>query len=195
MDSCFKSISDEQEIQCCSTYNNIMIFEDLKKQKEDFINMEFDSDTNAKYKEVKKGKNSNKTYSTAHRSNVEAQLEEADTMDDNKILEKYLDKVDQDRRDMEIRLTQDRRESEKRIEEQRRLSEERMESRFNEVMNSWQKTNDKIDITYNRLENKVDSSVKGMEDKLDNTYKWIIGTCIATIIGIAAMVISVIMSK
>lgn len=129
------------------------------------------------------------------KSEVAFTREEADTMDDNKILEKYLDKVDQDRRDVEIKIIQDRRESEKRIEEQRRLSEERMENRFNEVMNSWQKTNDKIDITYNRLENKLDSSVKGMEDKLDNTYKWIIGTCIATIIGIAAMVISVIMGK
>ncbi|HCL4578486.1 TPA: hypothetical protein N2D80_003178 [Clostridium botulinum] len=123
------------------------------------------------------------------------------TMDDNKILEKYLDKVDQDRRDVEIRIIQDRRESEKRIEEQRKLSEERIENRFNKVMDSLEKTNNKIDSQIEFIRTKLDTSVEKIDTKvdekltqIDTKYEslkwWILGTCLATILAIGAMLYS-----
>lgn len=105
---------------------------------------------------------------------------EVELMDDNDALEKYLDKVDQDRRDQEERLSKNMNLMEQRITEERRLSEERMEKRFNQVMSSIEKTNDKIDEKVSRI-----------EDKIDNTNKWIIGTCIATILAVAAIAASV----
>lgn len=104
-------------------------------------------------------------------------------MDENQILEKYMDKVDQDRRDqeqrlsnsiqsMEQRLNEDRKLMEQRIVEERRLSEDRMEKRFNETMEALKETN----------------------KKMDSTNKWITGTCIATIIGIAAMAVTIVVA-
>lgn len=105
---------------------------------------------------------------------------EEDIMDDNKLLEKYMDKIDQDRRDTEKRISdsierfenkvvQDRKESEARIEKRISEAEHRIENRFNSTMDSVEKLNDKI----------------------ENTNKWIIGTCIATILAVAAIAASV----
>ncbi|MBY6931692.1 hypothetical protein [Clostridium botulinum] len=123
---------------------------------------------------------------------------EAIDMDDNKIIEKYMDKIDQDRREqeqrlsnniqsMENRLFEDRKLMEQRITEERRLSEERMEKRFNETMESIKNTNHKIDS----LENKLDDKTDKMLEKVDSTNKWIMGTCIATILAVAAIAASV----
>ncbi|MCR1962970.1 hypothetical protein NSA28_04970 [Clostridium perfringens] len=115
-------------------------------------------------------------------------------MDENKILEKYLDKIDKDRREQEERLSKNIELSEKRVHDERielerriiedsKAREERMEKRFTEVMNSLEKTNTKID-------EKIDK----MSEKIDNTNKWIVGLCISTIIGIAAIVVTVIVA-
>ncbi|MBZ9690900.1 hypothetical protein [Clostridium sp. M14] len=123
--------------------------------------------------------------------------EEAIDMDDNKIIEKYMDKIDQDRREqeqrlsnniqsMENRLFEDRKLMEQRITEERRLSEERMEKRFNEAIESIKNTNHKIDS----LENKLDDKTDKMLEKVDSTNKWIMGTCIATILAVAAIAVS-----
>lgn len=106
------------------------------------------------------------------------------TMDENRILEKYMDKIDQDRRDQEERLSNNIKLMENRITEERRLSEERMEKRFNKAMESLEKTNDKIENLESNL-----------TEKIDSTNKWIIGTCLATILGIAALVLTVIVTK
>ncbi|MDB2073352.1 hypothetical protein ABHA39_16285 [Clostridium paraputrificum] len=102
------------------------------------------------------------------------------SMDENKILEKFIDNMNIDRREQEKRLSKNMELMEKRLELDRRLSEERLDAKFKETMDAIRATNDKIDDKVTRLEN-----------KLDGNLKWIIGTCLATILGIAAMVVTV----
>ena len=120
--------------------------------------------------------------------------EEVFNMDENKILEKYLDKIDKDRREQEERLSRNIELSEKRIHDERielekrviedsKSREERMEKRFMEVMNSLEKINSKMD-------EKIDK----MSEKIDSTNKWITGLCISTIVGIAAIVVTVVIA-
>lgn len=120
--------------------------------------------------------------------------EEVFNMDENKILEKYLDKIDKDRREQEERLSRnielyekrihdERIELEKRVIEDSKSREERMEKRFMEVMNSLEKINSKMD-------EKIDK----MSEKIDSTNKWITGLCISTIVGIAAIVVTVVIA-
>lgn len=108
-------------------------------------------------------------------------------MDENKLLEKYLDKVDQDRRDQELRLNSNMEKMEERLSKERIASEERLEKLFSMTMESIKETNDKID----KINEKIDSKVELMYQKLDDTNKWIIGTCIATILAVAAIAASV----
>lgn len=44
------------------------------------------------------------------------------------------------------------------------------------------------------LNNKIDSSIDSINEKIDSTNKWIIGLAISTILGIAAMVLTVILT-
>ena len=102
------------------------------------------------------------------------------TMNSDDLLKNYMDKVDQDRRDQETRLTQSMQLMEQRITEERRLSEERMEKKFNETMQSIKDTNSNIDSKFDKL-----------ESKYENLKWWIMATCLATIVGIAAIAASV----
>lgn len=102
------------------------------------------------------------------------------TMNNDDLLKNYMDKVDQDRRDQETRLTQSMQLMEQRITEERRLSEERMEKKFNETMQSIKDTNSNIDSKFDKL-----------ESKYENLKWWIMATCLATIVGIAAIAASV----
>lgn len=119
-------------------------------------------------------------------------------MDENRLLEKYLDKVDQDRRDQELRLNSNMEKLEERLSKERIASEERLENLFKMTMESIKDTNDKIDKIDEKLDskidsinNKIDSKIDLMYEKMDSTNKWIIGTCIATILAVAAIAASV----
>lgn len=119
-------------------------------------------------------------------------------VDDNKLLEKYLDKVDQDRRDQELRLNSNMEKLEERLSKERIASEERLEKLFKMTMESIKDTNEKIDKIDEKLDskidsinNKIDSKIDLMYEKMDSTNKWIIGTCIATILAVAAIAASV----
>ena len=132
-----------------------------------------------------------KTYS------IGIEKEVAWDMDENKLLEKYLDKVDQDRREQEQRLNSNMEKMEERLSKEKIASEERLEKLFNATMESIKDTNNKIDKTNEKLDNKIDginnkidSKVDLMYEKIDSTNKWIIGTCIATILAVAAIAVS-----
>lgn len=95
--------------------------------------------------------------------------------EENKLLEERLNKnIDTYREEMKERDLKYRDEAKER--------EERIEKKFDQTMLSLKETN-----------NNFESKVQRMEDKLDGTLKWVIGTCAATILGIAALVISVIL--
>lgn len=101
--------------------------------------------------------------------NIIKNKKEAVCMDNNQILEKYIDKVDRD----QAALRTDIRESERRIFSQIKSSEDRMDLRLNRIEDMISHVNDKID------------SVK---DHSNDSLKWNIGVAIATIIGIATLV-------
>ena len=151
------------------------------------------------YKNSKKNNNiSFRSGNPAYIKNMNSNKEVSVDMDDNKLLEKYLDKVDQDRREQEQRLNSNMEKLEERLSKDRIASEERLEKLFNATMDSIKGTNakidsinDKIDTKIDNLNNKIDSKVDLMYEKMDSTNKWIIGTCIATILAVAAIAGSV----
>lgn len=119
-------------------------------------------------------------------------------MDENKMLEKYLDKVDQDRREQELRLNSNIEKMEERLSKERIASEERLEKLFTATMESIKDTNlkidkinDKIDTKVNEINQKLDGQINSMTEKLDSTNKWVMSTCIATILAVAAIAASV----
>lgn len=112
--------------------------------------------------------------------------EEAIDMEE-KSLNTVLDRMDQDRRDQEKRLSKNMELIEKRITEERRLSEERMENRFNEVMKSIEKTNGNFEKSVERIEDKFEK----LSDEVKENNKYLRNMSLTTIIGIAAMVITV----
>lgn len=150
-----------------------------------------------------------KKYRSNGVEEISLDLERGESMDENKLLEKYLDKVDQDRREQEQRLNSNMEKLEERLSKDRIASEERLEKLFNATMDSIKGTNakidrideklgskidsinDKIDTKIDNLNNKIDSKVDLMYEKMDSTNKWIIGTCIATILAVAAIAASV----
>lgn len=135
-------------------------------------------------KSYKDGKDS---QAREYKFNREMNKEVATDLNENDYLEKYISKLEEDRREQEQRVSNNMELMEKRITEERRLSEERMEKKFIEAMQALEKTNNKIDSINDKLDNKIDS----INNKIDGTNKWMIGTCIATILAVAAIAASV----
>lgn len=111
-------------------------------------------------------------------------------MDDNILLQKYMDKIDQDRRDQEERLSKNMQLMEYRIAEERKASEERLEKMFLSTMESIKDTNKKIDD----LNGKINENEKTLIKEISSANKDIRNISISTIVGIAAMVITVIIA-
>lgn len=111
-------------------------------------------------------------------------------MDESKAFDKILDRMDHDRREQEQRLSNNMQQMEQRITEERRLSEERMEKRFNQVMESLKETNDRFDKSVIRMESKFEDLAKEVKEN----NKYIRTISVTTILGIAAMVITIIIA-
>ena len=127
--------------------------------------------------------------------------EEFKEMDNNDMIIKLIEKVEQSNQQLKIdlnesekRITEDKKESEKRITEERRLSEERMEKKFVEAMSSFKQLNDKIDINNTQLNTKIDTKAKESNDKIDINNKYINNISITTMIGIAAIAVALIVA-
>lgn len=120
----------------------------------------------------------------------EDHLNGGDNMEDDKILEKYIDTVDKDRREMEKRLTEDGQESEKRITEERRLSEDRMEKRFNEVMSSIKDLNQGMSKNISSMNTKIDEGNKYLRSLTLSTIWSVAGIAFA----VMALVVTVILN-
>lgn len=111
-------------------------------------------------------------------------------LDNSKILEKYIESVDKDRREMEQRLSEDRRDMEKRLTEERRLSEDRIEKRMEQVLNTVEKYSSDIKNTIDKVETKVEENSKHMRNLAFTTLWSVIGISVALI----ALMITVIFS-
>ncbi len=110
----------------------------------------------------------------------------AELKDMDKILEKYIDKMDRDQSD----LRNDIRSSENRtthliekMEERIQLSDASMEKRMEKIEK----------MIENNINQNRDNSTR-LESKIDNNNKFIISISISVIIGVAAMVISLLLS-
>lgn len=147
---------------------------------------------------------SNGTFASdipAFQKNILGDSEEFKEMDNNDLIIKLIEKVEQSNQQIKIdlnesekRITADRRESEKRITEERRLSEERMEKKFTEAMSSFKQLNDKMDINNTQLNTKIDTTAKESNDKIDINNKYINNISVTTMIGIAAIAVALIVA-
>lgn len=120
-------------------------------------------------------------------------------MEDNKILEKYMDSVDRNTRDMESRINKAQESSENRMQKKydeaieiSRQSEERTKERFDKIISSIEKHNDIIDTKIEMINGKLDTKISDLEKKIEGNNKFLRDLSITTIVGIAAMVISAI---
>lgn len=102
---------------------------------------------------------------------------EEERMDSNELLKAYMEKVDRDQSD----LRSDIRESERRTSAKIDNIERRMDERLNRIE----------DMISNSI-NKNNEKIEALESKIDGKTRWVVGTCIATIVGIAAMVVTVV---
>lgn len=110
--------------------------------------------------------------------------EKEDTMDDNKLLEKYMDKVDSDQRDLKVEMRESERRTEKRIESSDKRLDEHV-SRIVGVIEEQNKKFDKIDDKMEAISNKVSEGF--------NEYrKFMWGIAISILLGIAAMILSIV---
>lgn len=125
--------------------------------------------------------NTNRDNNKYHESQT---FKRGDNMDNNKLLEMYISKVNQD----QVDLKQDMRESEKRIENHVIASEKRMEERFNRIQDLIEAQNAKID--------KVDDKIDSVKDDIHKTtieqYRFWIGLVISIVIGVAGIIVTLI---
>lgn len=109
-------------------------------------------------------------------------------MNEENYIEKLINRIEQDNKEIRDRREQDRIDNDKKLnkfldvlKEDRKESEARLNGDMKEIRASIKDMSSKLDSTADKL-----------ESKFENLKWWIIATCIATIIGIAAMVVSVV---
>ncbi|MCL1844472.1 MAG: hypothetical protein FWF77_01050 [Defluviitaleaceae bacterium] len=103
-------------------------------------------------------------------------------------MQKYIDRLDQDRRDSESRMEQSMKTLKAELREDRQQMEQRIEARVLEDRRLSEQREERMDKRFSESMNRIDASVAEVQ-----TLKWwILGVCLATILGIAAMVITVV---
>nr|WP_300210073.1 hypothetical protein [uncultured Anaerostipes sp.] len=107
-------------------------------------------------------------------------------VDNNKILEIYIEKVDKD----QASLKEDIREFEKRTEKRIQDSEERMDKRLDKIEGMITSQNEKIE----KLSEKITELDGTVRDRLEDHKRFLWGIAFSVIIGIAGMVIAVIIT-
>lgn len=104
-------------------------------------------------------------------------------MDENKTFEKVLDRMDQDRREQEQRLSKNMELMEKRIDDERKDSEKRTQDRYDDLVRLIEKTNDKFDKTVDGIHDDFKELSKEVRD-YNNSAKI---TRITTLVGVIAI--------
>lgn len=105
-----------------------------------------------------------------------------DEMDNNKILELYIAKVDKDQSE----LKQDIRESENRIFQKVSDSEERMNKRLDKIEDLIKDQNTKFD----KMDDKIVEVSQSVKNGLEDYRKFLWGITISILLAIAAMIIT-----
>lgn len=117
-------------------------------------------------------------------------FERGKKMENNNLLEKYIEKVDRDQSD----LRSDIRASEERTSKNLSEVQQRMDVRLNRIEDLLIKQNQSFEVKFDKLENKIDTKVNNLETKMDDNRKFmwgivvtIIVSCVATAISVASM--------
>jgi len=110
-------------------------------------------------------------------------------------IEKYIERLDQDRRESEQRIRDERKESEDRIRNERKESEKYWQIQRDKDHDYYIKLCDRLDedrkLSEERLEKKFDQAINDIR----TSKYWIMGVCFATILGIAAMVVAILVGS
>lgn len=107
-------------------------------------------------------------------------------MDNNKILEIYIEKVDKD----QASLKEDIRESERRTEKRIQDSEKRMDKRLDKIEEMINSQNEKVENLGEKIAD-LDGTVR---DRLEEHKRFLWGIAFSVILGIAGMIIAVIVA-
>lgn len=110
---------------------------------------------------------------------------------DMDILEKYIEKMDRDQSDLrnDIRASEER--TERRIERLEQLiltQNQNIENRFDFLEQKLEKTEANLDSKLANMENRYSN----LETRFESIKTWLLGTSIATVLSIAAMVVAII---
>lgn len=124
------------------------------------------------------------TAKKSHKSNFGKSEERS--MDNNKLLEMYIDKVDRDQRD----LKEDIRESERRTQKRMEDSNKRIDEKMNQIAEMIREQNKKIE----NINSKIDYVSKDVSKDLNEYRKFMWGITVSIFLGIAAMVLTLIMA-
>lgn len=135
-------------------------------------------------------------YMNANNPNTESQV--VSDMAENATFQTLMNKMIQDQSDIRRELST----SEERTSARVAQVEDRMDQRLNRIedmiMRSSDRTDKKIDgmeLKLSGFETRFDAKVAALESKVDGNNKWIFGISLTTILGIAAMVITIIITK
>lgn len=109
---------------------------------------------------------------------------EASVMDQDKILEIYISKIDKDQSE----LKKDIREREERTEKYIRESEERMERRLQNIESLIEKQNEKLNETVERQNAKMDEIKEKVETGIHENKKFMWGIVITILLSIIASI-------
>ena len=116
-------------------------------------------------------------------------------------IEKYLDKLDQDRRDTEARIHQERIEVEVRMDtrynqliQDRRESEARMDARSEKMDVRFDKAMDELTAVRREVSDKLDTTVKEIKSESTASRRWMIGLCVSATMSVIALAITAIIN-
>ncbi|WP_195945905.1 hypothetical protein [Paraclostridium bifermentans] len=159
----------------CSSEEYLMMYEKETSKENTYKSM---------IKHILEGNNSNKEF-----NDIAFTREEMNGMD-NEFRDLKKDILDSEKRiqETEKRIYTANKDLETRID--KNLDE--IKSLFKDYKQELKDSTKRSEENISKLENKIGQLESKLENKIDNTNKWIIGLCLTTIVGIAAMVIAVV---
>ncbi len=112
-------------------------------------------------------------------------LERESIMDNSKILELYMDKVDKDQRDLKEDMRESERRTQKRIEE----SNKRLDEKMMQITEMLKEQNRQIE----KVGDKIEGVSESVSDKLEDYRKFMWGITISIFLAIAAMILTIVL--
>lgn len=119
-------------------------------------------------------------------NNLGINIQGEKVMDDNRLLEMYIDKVDKDQRDLKEDIRESERRTQKRIEE----SDKRLDEKMGQIIDMIRDQNQKMD----KIDSKIETVSKEVSAGLAEYRKFMWGITISIFLAIAAMILTIIVA-